>query len=104
MKRGYRAEYEAKQLLFKKYSPLQVFKIAVGGAMDFLVLSKNAKALKIIEVKNTNKKRWYPLPQEIKQYKRLCKIQKKLKIPIEYWIKTKKGFQIFSLKDVKKFF
>ncbi len=104
MKRGYKAEYEVKKILFKKYSPDSIFKVAIGGVTDFLVLGKNGKIKKFIEVKKTNKKRWYPGKHDIRQFNILEKIQKKYKIPIEYWVKSQGQWQVFSLKEVKKFF
>ncbi|MBC7074009.1 hypothetical protein H5T58_01315 [Candidatus Parcubacteria bacterium] len=104
MKKGYKAEWEAKKILFKKYSPDCVFKVAIGGAVDFFVLGKNGKIEKIVEVKKTNKNRWYPTAHDVKQYHSLKKIQKRHKIPVEYWIKINGKWQIFSLKEVKVFF
>lgn len=104
MKRGYKAEYEVKKLLDKKYSPESILKVAIGGAIDFCVLGKNGKIIKLIEVKKTNKKRWYPGDHDLKQFKILKQIQKKHKIPVEYWIKTKREWQILKLKEIKTFF
>ena len=104
MKKGYKAEYEVKKALFRKYSPKSVFKVAIGGTTDFCVLGKNGKVLKLIEVKKTNKNRWYPSQQELKQFKTLKAIQKRHKIPIEYWIKINGKFKIFNLKEIKTFF
>jgi len=104
VKKGYKAEYEVRKILFRKYSPRGIFKLAIGGAIDFCVLGRNGKVLKLIEVKKTNKKRWYPSQQELKQFKTLKAIQKRHKIPIEYWLKINGKWQIFNLKEVKTFF
>jgi Holliday junction resolvase len=104
MKKGYKAEYEVKKALFKKYSPESVFKVAIGGATDFFVLGKNGKVIKLIEVKNTKKNKWYPAEHDLRQFKTLKKVQKKFKIPVEYWVKTKRNWQILNLKKVQKFF
>jgi LysM repeat protein len=104
MKKGYKAEWEAKKILFKKYPKDSIFKVAIGGAVDFFILGKNAKVEKIVEVKKTNKKQWYPTEHDKKQYQTLSKIQKKFKIPVEYWIKIRGKWKIFDLKEVKKFF
>ncbi len=103
MKKGYKAEWEVKKFLYRKYSPHSVFKIAIGGAVDFLVLEKGGKIKKIVEVKKTNKKRWYPTRREKKQYQTLMKIQRIHKIPVEYWVKIKGEWHTFSLEEVKKF-
>jgi len=104
MKKGYRAEWEAKKILFKKYPKDSIFKVAIGGAVDFFILGKDGKVEKIVEVKKTNKKQWYPAEHDKKQYQTLVKIQKKFKIPVEYWIKIRGKWKIFDLKEVKKFF
>lgn len=104
MKRGYKAEYEVKKVLFKKYLPKNVFKVAIGGAIDFFVLGKNGKIAKLIEVKKTNKKKWYPGKHDFKQFQALKQIQKKHRIKVEYWIKINGEWKIFNLKEVKRFF
>jgi LysM repeat protein len=104
MKKGYKAEWEAKKILFKKYSPDSVFKVAIGGAVDFFILGKNGKVKKIVEVKKTNKNWWYPLDHDKRQYNQLRKIQRKFKIPVEYWIRINGNWKILDLKEVKKFF
>ena len=104
MRRGYKAEWEAKRVLSKKYSKNRIFKVAIGGTTDFFVLGKGGKILKLVEVKKTNKKRWYPGKHDFKQYQRLKEIEKKLKIPVEYWIKMNGKWRIFKLKEVKSFF
>jgi hypothetical protein len=104
MKKGYKAEWEAKKILFKKYPKDSIFKVAIGGAVDFFILGKNGKVEKIVEVKKTNKKQWYPTGHDKKQYKILFKIHKKFNIPIEYWIKIKGKWNFLSIEEVKKFF
>jgi len=104
MKKGYKAEWEAKKILFKKYPKDSVFKVAIGGAVDFFILGKGGKVEKIVEVKKTNKNRWYPTGHDRKQYQALAKIQKKFKIPVEYWIKVKGKWNVLNLKEIKKFF
>ena len=104
MKKGYKAEWEAKKILFKKYSKDSIFKVAIGGAVDFFILGNGGKVEKIIEVKKTNKNQWYPTEHDKKQYQTLAKIQKKFKIPVEYWIKIRGKWNILNLKEVKRFF
>lgn len=102
MKKGYRAEYKAKQNLQKLFGKNNLFKIAIGGATDFLILSpKKNKILKLIEIKTTKKAKWYPGEHDFRQFKILEKIQKEHKIPVEYWIKIKKNWQILTLEKVK---
>jgi Holliday junction resolvase len=104
MKKGYKAEWEVKKILFKKYSPDSVFKVAIGGVIDFCVLGKNGKIEKFIEVKKTNKNSWYPGGHDLDQFKKLIKIQKRFKIPVEYWIKINGNWKTYNLQEVKKFF
>lgn len=105
MKKGYKAEYEVKKILEKRFSPKNVFKVAIGGLIDFFVLEpKKRRILKLVEVKTTKKNSWYPSEHDLKQYKILSKISKEHKIPVEYWIKINGQWKIFSLKEVKKIF
>jgi Holliday junction resolvase len=102
MKKGYLTEWEVKKILHKKFSPDNVFKIAIGGSLDFCIIDKNGKVIKLIEVKTTKKKKWYPTQREKKQFFKLLRFQKKLKVKVEYWIKIKRVWHIFSLKELKK--
>jgi len=105
MKRGYKAEYEAKKKLIQMFSKSNIFKVAIGGAIDFFVLSPGEnKVIKLVEVKTTKKKKWYPGIHDFKQFQILRKIEKEHKILVEYWIKIKGKWHIFNLKEVKKFF
>ena len=47
-RKGYSAEYKCKKELMKQYGPRNVFKIAIGGAMDYFVVSKG-KLIKTID-------------------------------------------------------
>ena len=88
MRKGYKAEYEVKKKLAKKYSEKNIFKVAIGGLIDFFVLEpKKGKISKLIEVKETKKRNWYPGGFDFRQFKILKKIAKEHKIPVEYWIK-----------------
>jgi hypothetical protein len=104
MKKGYKAEWEAKKILFKKYPKDSIFKVAIGGTVDFFILGKTGKIEKIIEVKKTNKKRWYPTKHDKKQYLNLKNIQKKFKIPVEYWMKVNGKWTVLKLKEMETFF
>jgi len=94
MRKGYRAEYKAKKELIQKYGKENVLKVAIGGAVDFLVLSpKKNKIEKIVEVKECHKNKYYPTPREKLQFERLKEIGKKHSIKTELWIKyTRKDF------------
>jgi len=103
MRKGYLAEYLCKKELIKKYGKENVFKVAIGGATDFFVLAPGkTRILKIVEVKQTKKNKWYPSSHDIKQFKLIEKISKEHRIPVEYWIRIKRKWFILSLKQVKK--
>ena len=102
MKKGYLTEWEVKKNLYKKFSPENVFKVAIGGSLDFCIIDNKGKVLKLIEVKTTKKKKWYPTEKEKKQFLKLLRFQKKLKVKVEYWIKIKRKWHIFSLEELKK--
>jgi len=104
MKKGYKAEWEVKRVLLKRYSPDSILKVAIGGTVDFCILGKGGKIKKFIEVKKTNKNLWYPGEHDLIQFQKLFKIHKKYKIPVEYWIKINGKWKIFGIQDVKRFF
>jgi peptide subunit release factor 1 (eRF1) len=88
MRKGYRAEYQAKKELIKKYGGQNVLKVAIGGAVDFLVLSPNKNKIeKIVEVKECHKNKYYPSPRERVQFERLKEIGKNHSVKSELWIK-----------------
>ena len=88
MRKGYRAEYQAKKELIQKYGEKNVLKVAIGGTVDFLVLSpKKNRIEKIVEVKECHKKKYYPAPREKIQFERLKEIGLKHSIKAELWIK-----------------
>ena len=88
MRKGYRAEYKAKKELIQKYGRGNVLKIAIGGAVDFLVLKPGRNKIeKIVEIKECHKKKYYPTPREKLQFERLKEIGKKHSIKTELWIK-----------------
>jgi peptide subunit release factor 1 (eRF1) len=88
MRKGYRAEYQAKKELIQRYGCENVLKVAIGGAVDFLVLSptKN-KVEKIVEVKECHKNKYYPNPREKIQFDRLIELGKNHSVETELWIK-----------------
>ncbi len=88
MRKGYRAEYKAKKELIQEYGKANILKIAIGGAVDFLVLSpKKNRIEKIVEVKECRKKKYYPTPREKIQFERLKQLGKAHSIETELWIK-----------------
>jgi len=88
MRKGYKAEYKAKKELIQKYGKENVMKVAIGGTVDFVVLTpQKNKIKKIVEVKECHKNKYYPTPREKKQFEILKKIGKEHSIKTELWIK-----------------
>ena len=69
--KGYQAELEAKKRLQLEFGELNVIKLAISqfGA-DYFVVGKG-KLIKCVEVKECHGKRYYPLPDEKKQFIRI---------------------------------
>jgi len=99
-KRGYTGEYKTKQELIKKYGKENVIKIAIGGAMDFIVV-KDDRIIRIIETKETAKKKYYPTQKESEQIKRIIQFGESHKIKCELYIFYRKGAGIKIVKEVK---
>lgn len=88
MRKGYMAELKAKKELIEKYGKGNVLKVAIGGAVDFLVLSPGKNKIeKIVEVKECHKKKYYPTPREKIQFERLKQLGKVHSIKTELWIR-----------------
>ncbi len=103
MRKGYRAEYLCKKKLIEEFGKENVIKVAIGGTTDFLVLKPNSNKIeKIVEVKSTNKNKWYPSEHDIKQFEIIKKIHQEHKIKVEYWIKIKRKWKIVDIKEVEK--
>ncbi len=77
VRRGYGGEYKVKKYLQKTYGKDNVFKIAIGGLFDYIVLKKNSPGIEcIVEVKETIKNKFYPKPRDKEQINKiqdLCK-------------------------------
>lgn len=88
MRKGYMGEYKAKKELIQKYGKENVLKVAIGGAVDFLVLTPGKNKIeKIVEVKECHKNKYYPTQREKEQFERLKRLGKKHSIKTELWIK-----------------
>ena len=74
MRKGYLAEYQAKQKLISEFGKENVIKVAIGGATDYIIVS-GSQIVKIVEVKSA-KKKWYPKPREKRQIQRIVKFAK----------------------------
>jgi len=91
MRKGYKAEYSTKNELVKEYGKQNVVKIAIGqfGA-DFLVF-KSGTLLKIVEVKETKKKKYYPSQREKEQLRRILEFADEQGCDVELWIYKHSG-------------
>jgi len=91
MRRGYSDEYRTKQLLVQQYGGENVVKVAIGSfGADFLVLEKG-RVVKVVEVKGTRKKVWYPSPREKEQLQRILRFSQTHNCKAELWIWTLSG-------------
>ena len=88
LRKGYLAEYQAKKELIEQYGENNILKLAIGQAVDYIVLKPNSKEmLKFVEVKKRNKK--YYKSENKGQWERILKMSKEHDIPIELWEKRK---------------
>lgn len=86
-RKGYQAEYEAKKELISQFGFLNVFKNAISNqGPDYLVVGEG-KLIKCVEVKECHSKKYYPLKNEIIQFKRIKDFCDEHKIKGELWIK-----------------
>ena len=95
MRKGYLAEYQAKQKLISEYGKENVIKVAIGGATDYIIVS-GSKIVKIVEVKSA-KKKWYPKPREKRQIQRIAKFAEEHNILAELWIKEGRKWTILPI-------
>ena len=87
VRKGYQAEYEAKQQLIKEFGFLNVFKNAISNqGADYLVV-RHGHLVKCVEVKECHGKKYYCLPNEKEQFTRILTFCKEHNIPAELWIK-----------------
>jgi len=95
MRKGYLAEYQAKQKLAQEYGKENVIKVAIGGATDYIIVS-GSQIVKIVEVKSA-KKKWYPKPREKIQIQRIIDFARRHNIKAELWLKEGKKWSILPL-------
>jgi len=104
MRKGYGDEYRTKQLLVQQYGKDNVIKVAIGSfGADFLVLEKG-RVVKVVEVKGTRKKAWYPSPREKEQLQRILRFSQTHNCKAELWIWTLDGGKKrLRVEDVDEF-
>ena len=100
MRKGYNAEWEAKQKLIKEFGKMNIFKIAIGGAVDYLVVGQG-KLIKCVECKECHGKKYYPGPDEKRQFERIREFCTEHKIDCEIWIKyPNRGWETKSVFSI----
>ncbi len=104
MRKGYGDEYRTKQLLVQQYGKDNVVKVAIGSfGADFLVLEKG-RVVKVVEVKGTRKKAWYPSPREKEQLRRILRFSQMHGCKAELWIwALGGGKKELRVEDVEEF-
>ena len=88
-RKGYAAEAMAKKELVKDYGELNVIKVAIGGAQDFIAI-QNGRLSKVIEVKECHQPKYYPSFREIQQLERMLSFVKEHNTQLELWIRYPK--------------
>lgn len=90
MRLGYSSEYRCKKENEEIYGEGNVIKVAIGGSSDFMIINFG-KMIKIIEVKETTKNKYYPKPREKEQFNKLIELGKQHSVHVELWVYFKKG-------------
>ena len=90
VRKGYPGEYRIKKLLQSEFGKYSTIKVAIGGSSDFLVASCG-ELIKVVEVKETKKKYYYPNPREKLQFQEIINFADFHKIPAELIVIFKKG-------------
>lgn len=100
MRRGYGAELEAKKKLQKEFGIDNVIKVAIGSfGSDFIIVTKG-ELVKCVEVKESHSKKYYPLPDERRQFQRIIDFCNEHQIIAEIWIKyISRGWEVKDLKE-----
>jgi len=85
VRRGYSSELKAKKELEQIFGFNNVIKVAIGGATDFITVCLG-ELIKVVEVKECHKKKFYASKREKEQMKRIIKFAKQHKITAELWL------------------
>ena len=103
MRKGYNAEHKTKQELGEIYGKDNIVKVAIGGAFDFFVICMG-NVIKLVEVKETKRNKYYSTLQEKEQIERIKKFAELQQIPAEMWIYYKKGRGKKYIKKVEEIY
>jgi hypothetical protein len=108
VRKGWQEEYLAKQMLIKQVGELNVLKLAIGQAADFIVFEPNQNKIKaIVEVKKRSTKivksgnktyeyDKYYMSENKDQWERMIRFAREHGIPLELW-KKKQGERDFEI-------
>jgi len=90
-RKGYVGEYRIKNLLAQQYPEADIVKVAISqqGA-DFIVIEKG-RLVKVVEVKETTAKKYYPHPKEKEQIERIKEFARRHGIPAELVVVYRRG-------------
>lgn len=100
VRKGYSGEYACKKENEKLFGKGNCIKVAIGGSSDFIIISCR-ELVKIIEVKETKKNKYYPSQKEKHQFKEIIKLGKQHCVPVELWVYYKKGRGRKTIKEIK---
>jgi alpha-tubulin suppressor-like RCC1 family protein len=97
-RKGYSGEYKVKKTLIEIYGAENVLKIAIGGAMDFIVF-KNGECYKSVEVKTCHSETYNPSKKEKLQFKRIVQFCKnnKIKAELKIYYPNKQTIETYDL-------
>lgn len=102
---GYRYEYKAKKKLEEKYGEDNIQHPDSSGIADFMVFKKNSPELeKVVEVKKTTRKKFYPSKRDkaqLEKAKNWCSVHQ---VDFELWIYKVKGTGKKTELKIKHFF
>jgi len=104
-RKGYFAEYLAKQKLIEEYGDSNIIKIAISQQGADLLCLRGREIVKLVEVKSTKGKKWYPVrPKDIIQFNKIIDFASEKEIVVEFWIKTggSTEFEILSETEFKE--
>lgn len=99
-RKGYPSEKKCKDELYKIYGPQNTFKIAIGGAVDFIAIYMG-RIVKLIEVKEVHGKYYSPKSAERQQFYRIKKLAQEHECLGELWIYKYIPGKRNSIKEVK---
>jgi hypothetical protein len=99
-RKGYPSEKKCKDELCKIYGPQNTFKIAIGGAVDFIAIYMG-RIVRLVEVKEVHGKNYYAKNSEQQQFLRIKKLAEEHDCIAELWIYKYIPGKRNSVKQIK---